>query len=115
MVFKAAAALLMDSPLWPARSRCRLALVAAVAALAWVVAASLPRWAEPGPRIRRSWTPPMPRGGACGDRRPAAQARRAGSQRHQRAGAAFPGADWAHWLHRFRPVVFSFVVALALR
>ena len=121
MVFKAAAALLMDSPLWPRLTRDRwraLALVAAVAALAWIVAASLPAL-----------------GGAGAAHPPAADAAHASAAEHAAGGEAggggssgpekfpnvisvlarlFPGADWAHWLHRFEPVVFSLVVALAL-
>ena len=121
MVFKAAAALLIDSPLWPRLTRDRwraLALVAAVAALAWIVAASLPAL-----------------GGAGAAHPPAADAAHASAAEHAAGGEAggggssgpekfpnvisvlarlFPGADWAHWLHRFEPVVFSLVVALVL-
>ena len=123
MVFKASAALLLDSPLWARVTRDpwrALALVVVVAALAWAVAASLPALGGAAPGARAA--------GADGGRRaaghaaePAAEPEGGSSSGPEKFANVIsvlvqgqPGAGWAHWLHRFEPVLFSLFVALVL-
>jgi F-type H+-transporting ATPase subunit a len=120
MMFKAAAALLLDSPLWARLTRSpwrSLALVLGVAVLAWAVAASLPSLggASPAhePQVAAPATGPAaehaaePEGGGS-----------AGPEKFANVVSLLvkvnPGREWAHWLHRFEPVVFSLFVALVL-
>jgi F-type H+-transporting ATPase subunit a len=122
MVFKAAAALLLDSPLWARLTRDpwrALALVVAVAALAWAVAASLsaPGGASPAPARQAQTVAP----GGGYDAEHATEPGGAASTGPEKFAnvvsvlvRAFPGAGWAHWLHRFEPVLFSLLVALIL-
>ena len=117
MVFKASAALLLDSPLWarvtrdPWRS---LALVVAVAALAWAVAASLPSLGGASPAHESLAAAP----GAGHATEPAAESAGSGPEKFANVVSvlvrANPGAAWAHGLHRFEPVLFSLFVALVL-
>ena len=117
MDFKASAALLLDSPLWarvtrdPWRS---LALVVAVAALAWAVAASLPSLGGASPAHESLAAAP----GAGHATEPAAESAGSGPEKFANVVSvlvkANPGAGWAHGLHRFEPVFFSLFVALLL-
>ena len=118
MMFKAAAALLLDSPLWARLTRSpwrSLALVLGVAALAWAVAASLPSLggASPAhePQARR-----RPRRPATARSPPRSRRRSSGPEKFANVISvlvkANPRTGWAHWLHRFEPVLFSLFVAL---
>jgi F-type H+-transporting ATPase subunit a len=121
MVFKAAAALLLDSPLWARLTRSpwrALALVLVVAALAWAVAASLP---SPGGASPAHEPPALAASAAGHAAEPAAEAEGEGSAGPEKFAnvvsvlvKANPGAEWAHGLHRFEPVIFSLFVALIL-
>jgi len=122
MMFKAAAALLLDSPLWARVTRSpwrALALVAVVAVLAWAVAASLPALGGASPAHEPPAHPVAPAAGHAAE--PAAEPEGAGSTGPEKFAnvvsllvKANHGAEWAHWLHRFEPVVFSLFVALVL-
>jgi F-type H+-transporting ATPase subunit a len=128
MVFKAAAALLLDSPLWAGLTRSRwraLALVLGVAVLAWAVAAALPSLGGADPAHERQGAAeavhaPGPAGAPAGvhAQEPAAESRDSGPEKFANVVSvlvkAHPEAGWAHWLHRFEPVVFALLVALLL-
>jgi len=117
MMFKAAAALLLDSPLWARLTRSpwrALALVLGVAVLAWAVAASLPSLGGASPAHELQAAAPE----AGHATAPAAESGGSGPEKFANVVSvlvkANPGAEWAHWLHRFEPVVFSLFVALVL-
>jgi F-type H+-transporting ATPase subunit a len=115
MMFKAAAALLLDSPLWTRVTRSpwrSLALVLVVAALAWAVTASLPSLGGASPA-------PEPQAPAAGHAAaPVAKPGSAGPEKFANVISllvkANPGTEWSHVLHRFEPVIFSLFVALVL-
>jgi F-type H+-transporting ATPase subunit a len=121
MVFKAVAALLLDSPLWARVTRSpwrALALVAVVAALAWAVAASLPSLGGASP-AREPQAPAAVAAGHAAE--PGAKPPGGSSSGPEKFAnvvtvlvKANPGAGWAHVLHRFEPVIFSLFVALLL-
>jgi len=122
MTFKAAATLLLDSPLWARLTRSpwrALALVLGVAALAWAVAASLPSLGGASPAHEPQAPAAAPAAGHAGE--PAAKPEGGSSTGPEKFAnvvsvlvKANPGAEWAHRLHRFEPVVFSLLVALLL-
>jgi F-type H+-transporting ATPase subunit a len=121
MMFKAAAALLLDSPLWARVTRSpwrALALVAVVAVLAWAVAAALPSLGGASP-AHEAAEAVVPAAGHAAE--PAAAAEGEASSGPEKFAnvvsvlvKANPGVEWAHWLHRFEPVFFSLLVALVL-
>jgi len=117
MMSKAAAALLLDSPLWARLTRSpwrSLALVLGVAALAWAVAASLAPLGGASPAHEPQAVTPA--AGRAAEH--AAESGGSGPEKFANVVSvlvkANPGAEWAHWLHRFEPVVFSLFVALVL-
>lgn len=128
MLFKASAALLLDSPLWARVTRSpwrALALVVVVAALAWAVAAALPGLggAAPGPASGGRPAPQAPAAAPAAGHATehAAEPEGGGSSGPEEFAnvisllvKANPQAGWAHWLHRFEPVLFSLLVALLL-
>jgi len=119
MMFKAAAALLLDSPLWARVTRSpwrSLALVLGVAVLAWAVAASLPSLGGASPAHEPQAQAAAPAAGHAAE--PVAKPGSTGPEKFANVVSvlvkANPGAEWAHRLHRFEPVVFSLFVALVL-
>jgi F-type H+-transporting ATPase subunit a len=126
MVFKAVAAVLLDSPLWARVTRDpwrALALVAAVAGLAWVVAASLPALGgasapEHGAPVVVPSEHGAPATVAHGEGAKGGEGGSAGPEKFVNVVTlitrSFPEAGWAHWLHRFEAVIFSLFVALLL-
>jgi F-type H+-transporting ATPase subunit a len=120
MVFKALAALLLDSPLWARVTRDpwrALALVVVVAGLAWAVAASLPALGGGAPAHAPVAAAPATDHAPAQVAEPEGEAS-SGPEKFANIVSvlvkANPGAGWAHWLHRFEPVVFSLLVALVL-
>jgi F-type H+-transporting ATPase subunit a len=116
MVFKAAAALLLASPLWArlTRSPWRAALlIAAVVVLAWAVAASLPVLGGAGEPLAADVAHAPGAGAAAGGHESAAAS--SGPEKFANVitiiSRAFPEAGWAHWLHRFEAVLFALLVA----
>ena len=119
MVFKAASALLIGSPLWtritasPWRA---VTLVAALGLLAWLVAVSLP---APGGANAPHATVAAP--APAHEGAPAAEGGHGGGSSGPQkfvnvvtlVAAALPEGQ-AEWMHRFEPVIFSLAVALAL-
>ena len=119
MMFKAAAALLLDSPLWARVTRSpwrSLALVLGVAVLAWAVAASLPSLGGASPAHEPQAQAAAPAAGHAAE--PVAKPGSTGPEKFANVVSvlvkANPGAEWAHRLHRFEPVIFSLFVALVL-
>jgi F-type H+-transporting ATPase subunit a len=119
MMFKAAAALLLDSPLWARLTRSpwrSLALVLVVAVLAWAVAASLPSLGGASPAQEPQAQAVTPAAGHAAE--PVAKPGSAGPEKFPNIITvlvkANPGTEWSHWLHRFEPVIFSLFVALVL-
>jgi len=119
MMFKAVAALLLDSPLWARVTRSpwrSLALVAVVAVLAWAVAASLPSLGGASPAQEPQTQAAAPAAGDAAE--PVAKPGSTGPEKFANVVSvlvkANPGKEWSHWLHRFEPVLFSLFVALLL-
>jgi F-type H+-transporting ATPase subunit a len=122
MMFKAAAALLLDSPLWARLTRSpwrSLALVLGVALLAWAVAASLPSLGGASPAHEPQAQAAAPAAGHAVES--VAEPEGGNSTGPEKFAnvvsvlvKANPGTEWAHRLHRFEPVVFSLFVALLL-
>ena len=119
MMFKAVAALLLDSPLWARVTRSpwrSLALVAVVAVLAWAVAASLPSLGGASPAPEPQAQAAAPAAGHAAE--PVAKPGSTGPEKFANVVSvlvrANPGKEWSHWLHRFEPVLFSLFVALVL-
>ncbi len=117
MMFKAAAALLLGSSSWARLTRSpwrSLALVLGVAVLAWAVTASLPSLGGASPAHEPQAAAP----GAGHVTGPAAESGGSGPEKFANVISvlvkANPGAGWAHWLHRFEPVLFALFVALVL-
>jgi F-type H+-transporting ATPase subunit a len=117
MFLKAAAALLLDSPLWARVTRSpwrALALVAVVAALAWAVAAALPALGGASPEHAAAAVTEHARAGQAGAETEAASGPEKFANVVSVLVRAFPHAEWSHWLHRFEPVLFSLLVAFVL-
>jgi len=117
MLFKAVALVVMAAPFWARITRAplrALALVAAIAALAWATAALLPGLgAAQSPGAAHAPAARAPGGS------PASEAEAGGGPERfpnlvTVIADALPGSPWAHVLHRFEPVLFSILVALIL-